>query len=112
LVDDMFNATLKQDVTEAWLDKLKAAGIPCGRINSVKQALDEPHTQARQMVETIPHPTVGALRMLGIPFKFSDTPAAVRCAPPLLGEHTDEILRQDLGLDAAAVAALREKKVI
>jgi crotonobetainyl-CoA:carnitine CoA-transferase CaiB-like acyl-CoA transferase len=112
LVDDMFNAALGRDVVEAWLGKLKAAGIPCGRINSVKQALDDPHTQARQMVETIEHPTVGALRMLGIPFKFSGTPAAVRRAPPVLGQHTEEILHQELGLDGAAIAALREKKVI
>jgi len=112
LVDDMFNAALAHDGAEAWLDKLKAAGIPCGRINTVAQALDDPHTEARQMVETIPHPTVGALRMLGIPFKFSGTPAAVRRAPPLLGEHTDEILHHELGLDDAAITALREKKVI
>jgi crotonobetainyl-CoA:carnitine CoA-transferase CaiB-like acyl-CoA transferase len=111
LVDGLFNAALGHDVAEAWLGKLKAAGIPCGRINSVKQALDDPQTQARQMVETIAHPTVGALRMLGIPFKFSGTPAAVRLAPPTLGQHTEEIL-QELGLDAAAIAALREKKAI
>jgi crotonobetainyl-CoA:carnitine CoA-transferase CaiB-like acyl-CoA transferase len=111
LVDGLFNEALAQDVAEAWLGKLKAAGIPCGRINSVKQALDDPQTQARQMVETVAHPTVGALRMLGIPFKFSGTPAAVRLAPPLLGQHTEEIL-QELGLDDAAIAALREKKVV
>ncbi|MFL5106804.1 MAG: CaiB/BaiF CoA transferase family protein [Xanthobacteraceae bacterium] len=112
LVDGLFNEALGHDVVEAWLDKLKAAGIPCGRINSVAQALDDPHTQARQMVETIAHPSVGALRMLGIPFKFSGTPAAVRLAPPLLGQHTEEILHQELGLDETAIAALRDKKVI
>jgi glutaryl-CoA transferase len=111
LIDGLFNEALKQDVAEAWLGKLKAAGIPCGRINSVKQALDDPQTQARQMVETIEHPTVGPLRMLGIPFKFSGTPAAVRLAPPTLGQHTEEIL-QELGLDDAAIAGLREKKVV
>jgi crotonobetainyl-CoA:carnitine CoA-transferase CaiB-like acyl-CoA transferase len=111
LVDGLFNEALKQDVAEVWLGKLKAAGIPCGRINSVKQALDDPQTLARQMVETIEHPTVGVLRMLGIPFKFSGTPAAVRLAPPTLGQHTEEIL-QELGLDDAAIAALREKKVV
>ena len=78
---------------DVWLDKLKAAGIPSGRINSVAQALDDPHTAARQMVETAEHPVVGALKMLGIPFKFSDTPGSVRRAPPVLGQHTDEILR-------------------
>ena len=54
---------------------------------------------------------IGALKMLGIPFKFSDTPGSVRRAPPVLGQHTDEIL-QDLGMDAQAIAALRADKVI
>ena len=48
--------------------------MPCGKINSVAGALEDPHTAARDMVETVEHPTVGALKMLGIPFKFSDTP--------------------------------------
>ena len=74
-------------------------GIPCGRINTVAQALDDPHTAARHMVETVEHPKIGALRMLGIPFKFGDTPASVRRAPPMLGEHTDEILSRELGMD-------------
>ena len=66
--------------------------MPCGRINSVGQALTEPHTAARQMVETVEHPTIGPMKVLGIPFKFSATPGAVQCAPPVLGQHTDEIL--------------------
>jgi succinate--hydroxymethylglutarate CoA-transferase len=64
------------------------------------------------MVETVEHPTVGALKMLGIPFKFSDTGCSVRRAPPTLGQHTDEVLSQELGLDAAAIAKLRQDKVI
>jgi crotonobetainyl-CoA:carnitine CoA-transferase CaiB-like acyl-CoA transferase len=63
------------------------------------------------MVETVAHPTIGDLKMLGIPFKFSDTPAAVRRPPPLLGEHTDEVLGE-LGLDAAAIAKLKADKVV
>jgi crotonobetainyl-CoA:carnitine CoA-transferase CaiB-like acyl-CoA transferase len=63
------------------------------------------------MVETVPHPTIGDLKMLGIPFKLSDTPATVRRPPPLLGEHTDEVLGE-LGLDAAAITKLRAEKVV
>ena len=76
------------------------------------QALDDPHTAAREMVETVEHPTIGALKMLGIPFRFTDTPASVRRAPPTLGQHTDEMLKGELGLDEEAIAELRQAKVI
>ena len=111
-VDGMIARTLKADTADTWLTKLKAAGVPCGRINSVAQAFDDPHTAARRMIETAEHPAIGALKMLGIPFKFSDTPASVRRAPPTLGQHTDEILAAELGMDAQAIAALRAGKVI
>ena len=103
---------LARDSADAWLAKLKAAGVPCGKINSVAGALDDPHTAARGMIETVEHPTVGALKMLGIPFKFSDTPASVRCAPPTLGQHTDEILKAELGLDDDAIAQLRRENAV
>jgi crotonobetainyl-CoA:carnitine CoA-transferase CaiB-like acyl-CoA transferase len=86
--------------------------VPCGRINSVADALADPHTAARDMVETVEHPAIGALKMLGIPFKFSDTQPSVRRAPPTLGQHTEEVLTGELGLDAAAIAQLRADKVI
>ncbi|MGZ8262967.1 MAG: CoA transferase, partial [Burkholderiales bacterium] len=72
----------------------------------------DPHTAARDMIETVDHPTVGALKMLGIPFKFDDTPCSVRRAPPTLGQHTDEILKTELGLDDNAIAQLRRDKAI
>jgi succinate--hydroxymethylglutarate CoA-transferase len=111
-IDGLINEALAHDDAEAWLQKLKAVGVPCGRINTVAQALEEPHTAARQMVETAQHPVIGELKMLGIPFKFSDTPGAVRRAPPTLGQHTDEVLAQELGLDADAIAQLRRDEVI
>jgi len=111
IIDGLIGAALATDTADSWLAKLKAVGVPCGRINTVAQALDDPQTAARRMVETVGHPTIGELKMLGIPFKFSGTPAAVRCAPPTLGQHTDEILGE-LGMDAAAVAKLRAEKVV
>ncbi len=64
------------------------------------------------MVETVMHPAIGELRLVGIPFKFSATPASIRRPPPLLGEHTDEVLRGLLGKSEAEVAALRAEQVI
>jgi succinate---hydroxymethylglutarate CoA-transferase len=112
LINGLIDDALKQDKAAAWIARLKAVGVPCGLINTVAQALDDPHTAARRMVETVEHPTIGELKMVGIPFKFSDTPATVRRAPPTLGQHTDEILAQELALDADAIAALRRDGVV
>jgi succinate---hydroxymethylglutarate CoA-transferase len=112
LVDGGISEALAADIADAWIAKLRAAGVPCGRINSVAEALADEQTAARQMIETVPHPTIGDLRLTGIPYKFSGTPAAVRRPPPLLGEHTEEILREEVGLDAAAIEALRRDGVI
>ena len=112
LVDRMINAALSHADADVWLTKLKAVGIPCGKINSVAEALDDPQTAARGMIETIEHSTVGALKMLGIPFKFSDTACSVRRPPPTLGQHSDEILAGEIGLDDKVIAELRQAKVI
>jgi succinate--hydroxymethylglutarate CoA-transferase len=111
-VDAMIDEALAADTVKSWIAQLKAVGVPCGRINSVGQAFTEPHTAARQMVETVEHPKIGPLKVIGMPFKFSATPGSVRSAPPTLGQHTDTILAQDLGMDAQAIAALRADKVI
>jgi len=111
-IDGLIETALKADTADAWVEKLKAAGVPCGKINTVAGALADPHTEARKMIETVEHPTIGALKMLGIPFKFSDTECSVRLPPPTLGQHTDEVLEQELGLDAQSIAKLRQDKVI
>ena len=112
VLDGLINAALSHGKADAWLTKLKAAGIPCGKINSVAEALEDAQTTARGMVETIEHPAAGALKMLGIPFKFSATACSVRRPPPTLGQHSEEILSGDLGLDDEAIADLRRTKVI
>jgi len=112
LLDSMIAGTLKTGAAQDWVGKLKAAGVPCGCINSVKQAFDDPHTAARAMIETVEHPTAGALKLIGTPFKFGGTPTSVRRAPPLLGQHTEEVLRDELGLAGERIAELRTANVI
>jgi succinate--hydroxymethylglutarate CoA-transferase len=112
VLDGLVGAALGRDSADAWLAKLKAVGVPCGKINSVAGALADPHTAACRMIETVEHPTVGALQMLGIPFKFSDTAPAVRRPPPTLGQHTNEILKGELGLGDDAIAKLRRDKIV
>src|SRR3981189_1758150 len=111
-IDGLLTAALAHGAADIWLGKLKAVGVPCGKINSVAEALDDPHTAARRMVEIVEHPVIGTLKLLGVPFKFSDTACSVRRAPPTLGQHSDEVLAKELGLDQQAIAELRREKVI
>jgi crotonobetainyl-CoA:carnitine CoA-transferase CaiB-like acyl-CoA transferase len=111
-LDTAITEILRTAPAETWIAKLGAAGIPCGRINSVAQALSEPHAVAREMVRTVQHPTAGEVKMAGIPFRFSDTPASVRRAPPTLGQHTEQVLRDTLKLSDARIDELRAAKVI
>jgi crotonobetainyl-CoA:carnitine CoA-transferase CaiB-like acyl-CoA transferase len=111
-LDALIKTELRREGAEAWIEQLMAAGIPCGRINNVAQALAAPHAIAREMVTTVEHPTAGPVKMLGIPFRFSDTPASIRRAPPLLGQHTEAVLREELGFSDTRIAELRAEKVI
>ena len=94
-----------------WLDRFDEAGIPCGPINDYSQVFDDPQVRARQMVVDVDHPTLGHLRSLGSPIKLSATPAVVERRAPMLGEHTDEVLRE-VGIDEAQVARLFAEGVV
>lgn len=91
---------------EEWLGLLETARVPHGAIYSVPQALTHPQAMARGMVQSVPHPTVGEIKLVAPPVKFSSTPAQIQRHPPLLGEHTDEILRE-LGLEEGEAERLR-----
>ena len=81
-------------------------------MRNLQELFDDPQVDARGMIARIEHATAGQLRVLGVPVKLSDTPGAVRTAPPTLGQHTDAVLADDLGLDAEAIAGLRRQNVI
>ena len=102
---------LRTQSRQHWIDRLTAAGIPCGSVRNLQELFADPQIHAREMVAQLEHATIGQLRVLGVPVKLSDTPGAVRTPPPRLGEHTDAVL-QDLGFNAAAIADLRRQKVI
>lgn len=103
---------LKTKSRQHWIERLTAAGVPCGSVRDLQELFDDPQIMARQMFTFVEHQTIGALKVLGMPVKLSDTPGLLRSAPPRLGEHTNAVLGRDLGLDAAAIAALRQQKVV
>lgn len=97
---------LKRWPLEKLVGRLRAGGVPCGAVRSVAQALADPQIAARAMIETLGHPTIGAIKVLGIPIKLSATPGSIRTAPPRLGEHTRAVLQRDLGMASAEIDRL------
>ncbi|MFO1288730.1 MAG: CaiB/BaiF CoA-transferase family protein [Rubrivivax sp.] len=94
-----------------WLAALEAVGVPCGPINDLADVFADPHVRARGMTVGIEHPLNPALELVGSPIKLSVTPVTVRRPPPLLGQHTDEVLRE-FDLSAEEIGHLRERGVI
>jgi crotonobetainyl-CoA:carnitine CoA-transferase CaiB-like acyl-CoA transferase len=106
------DARLSSGTRASWIERLKSAGVPCGAVRDLHEVFSDPQTQARNMLVELEHSVAGALKMTGTPLKFSDTPASVRTPPPMLGEHTNAILTNDLGFDHAQIDDLRAKGVI
>jgi crotonobetainyl-CoA:carnitine CoA-transferase CaiB-like acyl-CoA transferase len=92
---------------EEWEALLLARGIPVGAINNLRQVVEHPQVTARQALVEMDHPRAGKVRMVGAPVKLSETPGSVRTPAPMLGEHTDEVLRDLLGLSPEEIATFR-----
>jgi len=103
----MLAAIITKRTTADWVSALDAAGVPCGPINTLAQAFAEPQAEARGMKFTLPHPLAGEVPLIGNPMKFSGTPIRNELPPPVLGQHSEEILRGLLGMSAEDVARLR-----
>jgi len=112
IIEKLVEETLICRTADEWIEALLAVGVPCGRINTVQEALAAAQTAATNMVIDVQHPTAGLFHSLGIPFTFSATPPAVRCPPPVLGESTDVVLREVLGFSEAQIESLRSAGVV
>jgi len=95
-----------------WLELLVGAAIPAGPVNDMESLFSDPQVLHRGMVAELPHPTIGTLRLTGIPLKCSETPGTIRRPPPLLGEHTEEVLAEVLGYQPEQLRVLKQDKVI
>jgi formyl-CoA transferase/CoA:oxalate CoA-transferase len=108
----LLDAQLRTRPRAEWIAALNAEGVPCGSVRDVGQVLQDQQVHDRDMLATVTHATLGSVRVLGTPIKLSATPGSVRTAPPVLGQHTDQILRTELGLSDQEVSELRRRRVI
>ncbi|WP_236236254.1 CaiB/BaiF CoA transferase family protein [Pseudomonas faucium] len=98
--------------TAEWVQQLEAAGVPCGPINDLAQMFQDPQVLARGLAVTLPHALAGSVPQVASPIRLSETPVEYRHAPPLLGEHTEVVLADVLGLDAGSLQRLRDAGVL
>lgn len=105
------NARTRGQTVDHWIEKLNAAGVPCGRVLSLGEVFEDPQTRHQQMRLTIAHPQHGKLDVLGFPIKFTDAPCRIHRPPPLLGADTEALLRE-LGRDPATIDRLRTRGVV
>jgi formyl-CoA transferase len=103
---------LAQKTCDEWMELLVAASVPCGPVNNMERLFSDPQVLHRNMVAEVPHPTIGHLKLCGIPIKYSETPGKIQRPPPLVGEHTEEILKEVLGYDAEGIEGLRREGAI
>jgi CoA:oxalate CoA-transferase len=97
--------------TRAWQDLLDKAGVPNGPINTIDKVMEDPQVLARDMIVEIDHPVAGHLKMAGVPIKMSETQGSVRTHAPLLGQHTEEILKELLGMSTEEIDALKKEDI-
>ena len=109
---DIINAVFRPRAMRDWYEYLNSKGVLCAPVYTIDQALDDPHSRARGIVTEVQHPTIGKLPLVHSPLRMSVTPARHDVPPPLLGQHTDSILREVLGMQDADIAALKEAKAI
>ena len=108
----LFEWKMKQKPSQEWLQIFEEAGIPCGPILDMGEVFAAPHVKARDMMFTMPHPIENEIPQLGFPYKFSEASPSARLRPPLLGEHAEIILSQQLGMDREEISKLIEERVV
>ncbi len=108
----LLEAMTRKKTKAQWISLLDEIGVPCGPINNMKEVFANEQVQARKLAISVPHDTAGTMKLVASPIRMSATPTEIRMAPPTLGQHTNEILREYLKLDSSAIEALHKQGVV
>ena len=108
----LLEAMTRQKTKAEWIHLLEEAKVPCGPINNFKEVFEDPQVQARGIEVTVPHPAVGQMKLVASPMHLSQSPVQYNMPPPMLGQHTREVLQEHLMLDSKAIEKLYDKGVL
>ncbi|KAK5128437.1 hypothetical protein LTR85_003105 [Meristemomyces frigidus] len=111
-LEELVEGVTKTKTTQEWLEILEGSGMPYAAINDIKGTMEHVHTKARGMVTEVEHPSCGPMKLLSPPVKFSEAKPSIRTAPPTLGQHTNEVLAEMLGMTDSEVSSLRSEGVV
>ena len=111
-VDALIQEVLSTEPTQHWLDVFGGSGLPYAAINDIQRTMNHDHVLARGMVKEMEHEWCGSIKMVNTPVKYSESKPGIRSAPPVLGQHTDQILRDVLGFNKMDIADLKKEGVI
>jgi CoA:oxalate CoA-transferase len=112
ILEPIMNAALKTKTTQEWLKDFEAVSIPCGPVNTIAQVAADPQVAHRNMIVEVQHPKSGNFKVVNSPVKLSRTPGNVKKGAPELGENTEEVLKQMLGVTDSEIKAMREQNII
>jgi succinate--hydroxymethylglutarate CoA-transferase len=112
VLDAMVEAELQLRTTPEWLEIFDGSGMPYAAVNDIQGTINHEHVLARNMIEEVEHPACGKVRLVNHPLKYSRIEPRIRIPPPLLGQHTDEVLEELLGLGAEKVRILRRENTV
>jgi CoA:oxalate CoA-transferase len=112
LLEPIFNEAMLKKTSQEWLEELSALGIPCGPVNSIDRVVEDPQVVHRGMIKEVPHKRLGRVKVVNSPIKLSRTPPEVERPAPDLGEHTEEVLKELLGMGDEELSALRAEGII
>jgi len=111
-LDAKIEAITVTKTTKEWLDVFEGSGLPYSAVNDILETMNHEHVLARDMVKEMHHEYVGPIKMVNTPVKYSESKPSIRSVPPVLGQHTDEVLREVLGMSEEEIQGLKDEGAV